>query len=162
MQHRIRATVNGVERALLVASHKTLLEMLSQQLGLRGAREVCGLGVCGACTVLVDGDPVSSCTHLAPFVDGRQVVTIEGLGAAGAWHPLQEAFRAHGASQCGYCTPAMILAAKALLDRSPSPSDDEIREHLAGNLCRCGAYGSILDAVRAVRDGNPSPRRWSV
>jgi aerobic-type carbon monoxide dehydrogenase small subunit (CoxS/CutS family) len=153
MAHRIRATVNGVERALTVASHETLLEMLSRQLGLRGAREVCGIGVCGACTILVDGDPVSSCTYLAAFADGRDVVTIEGLGAPGAWHPLQEAFRAHGAAQCGYCTPAMILAAKALLDRPGSPSDDEVREHLAGNLCRCGAYGSILAAVRAVRDG---------
>jgi aerobic-type carbon monoxide dehydrogenase small subunit (CoxS/CutS family) len=157
MEHRITPTVNGVERPLGVAAHETLLEMLSGRLGLRGAREVCGMGVCGACTVLVDGDPVSACTYLAPFVDRRQVLTIEGLGAAGAWHPLQEAFRAHGASQCGYCTPAMILAAKALLDRAPHPSDDEIRAHLAGNLCRCGAYGPILDAVRAVRDGNRSP-----
>jgi len=156
MRHQIRATVNGVERALGVSSHETLLEMLSRQLGLRGAREVCGMGVCGACTVLVDGDPISSCTYLAPFVDGREVLTIEGLGEAGAWHPLQEAFRAYGAAQCGYCTPAMILAAKALLDRAPRPSDDAIREHLAGNLCRCGAYGSILDAIRAVRDAAPT------
>jgi aerobic-type carbon monoxide dehydrogenase small subunit (CoxS/CutS family) len=158
MRHPIRATANGVERTLTVASHETLLEMLSRQLGLRGAREVCGIGVCGACTVLVDGDPVSSCTYLAAFADGHEIVTIEGLGAVGAWHPLQEAFRAHGAAQCGYCTPAMILAAKALLDRVSNPSDEQIREHLAGNLCRCGAYGSILDAVRAVRDGKRPAR----
>lgn len=153
MEHRIRSTVNGIERALVVSSHETLLEMLSSRLGLGGAREVCGMGVCGACTVLVNGRPVSSCTYLAPFVDGSTVVTIEGLAQAGVLHPLQEAFRSYAAAQCGYCTPALILAPKALLDRSQHAAGDEIRNYLAGNLCRCGGHGRILDAIRAVRDG---------
>lgn len=152
MEHRIRSTVNGTERTLLVSSEETLLEMLSNRLGLGGAREVCGMGVCGVCTVLVDGRPVSSCTYLAPFADGSTITTIEGLAQAGVLHPLQEAFRIHAAAQCGYCTPAIILAAKALLDHSPHAADDEIRDFLAGNLCRCGGYGRILDAIRAVRD----------
>lgn len=153
MEHQIRCTVNGVERRLLVSSDETLLKMLTRQLGLRGAREVCGMGVCGACTVLVDRVPISSCTYLAPFVDGSTIVTIEGLALGRALHPLQEAFKTFGASQCGYCTPGMILSAKALLDANPKPSEAEVKRALAGNLCRCTGYHRITKAVLSVVDG---------
>lgn len=153
MEHQIRCTVNGVERTLLVSSDETLLKMLTRQLGLCGAREVCGMGVCGACTVLVDRVPISSCTYLAPFVDGSTIVTIEGLALGGTLHPLQEAFQTFGASQCGYCTPGMILSAKALLDANPKPSEADVKRALAGNLCRCTGYHRIMKAVLSVVDG---------
>ncbi|MBI4527566.1 MAG: (2Fe-2S)-binding protein [Deltaproteobacteria bacterium] len=150
MQHQIRCTVNGVDRTLLVPSQETLLLTLSRRLGLCGAREVCGLGVCGACTVLVDGAPISSCTYLAAFADGSTILTIEGMAKGNALHPLQEAFIKLGASQCGYCTPGMILSAKALLDANPRPTETEIRRALAGNLCRCTGYNRIIQAVQSV------------
>jgi len=115
--------------------------------GLCGAREVCGMGVCGACTVLVDGAPISSCTYLAAFADGSNILTIEGVAKGNVLHPLQEAFQTFGASQCGYCTPGMILSAKALLDVNPKPSEAEIRRALAGNLCRCTGYNRIIKAI---------------
>ena len=124
--------------------------MLNRKLGLSGAREVCGLGVCGACTVLVNGAPISSCTYLAAFVDGSTILTIEGVAKGNALHPLQEAFIKFGASQCGYCTPGMILSAKALLDANPRPSEIEIRRALAGNLCRCTGYNRIIQAVQST------------
>ncbi len=147
MEHQIRCTVNGVEQTLLVPSQEMLLTMLNRRLGLSGAREVCGLGACGACTVLVDGAPISSCTYLAAFVDGRTILTIEGVAKGNVLHPLQEAFIKFGASQCGYCTPGMILSAKALLDANPKPSEVEIRRALAGNLCRCTGYNRIVKAI---------------
>ena len=127
--------------------------MLTRTLGLTGAREVCGMGACGTCTVLVDGVPVSSCTYLAPFVNGSTILTIEGLAQAGTLHPLQEAFRTFGASQCGYCTLVMILSAKALLDVNPEPSDADVKRTLAGNLCRCTGYHRIIEAVLSVSRG---------
>ncbi len=147
MEHQICCTVNGVDRTLLVPSQETLLMTLNRRLGLCGAREVCGLGVCGACTVLVDGAPISSCTYLAAFVHGSTILTIEGVAKGNVLHPLQEAFQTFGASQCGYCTPGMILSAKALLDANPKPSEAEVRRALAGNLCRCTGYNRIIKAV---------------
>ncbi len=127
--------------------------VLNRRLGLCGAREVCGIGVCGACTALVDGVPISSCTYLAPFVDGSTILTIEGLARRGVLHPLQEAFIKFRASQCGYCTSGMILSAKAFLDANPKPSEAELRRALAGNLCRCTGYQRIIQAIRSVADG---------
>jgi aerobic carbon-monoxide dehydrogenase small subunit len=153
LEHEIRCTVNRIEQTLLVSSEETLLKMLTRRLRLTGAREVCGMGVCGACTVLVDGVPISSCTYLAPFVNGSAILTVEGLAQQHALHPLQEAFRALGASQCGYCTPGMILSAKALLDFNPTPNRDEVMRVLAGNLCRCTGYHRIIEAVLSVARG---------
>ncbi|HEY5902633.1 MAG TPA: (2Fe-2S)-binding protein [Anaerolineales bacterium] len=129
---------------------RALLEVLRDDLGLMGTKEGCGVGVCGACTVLVDGRPQSSCHVLAAQLEGRQIVTIEGLGSDGQLHPVQQAFLAHGAFQCAYCTPGFILTTIALLAEIPSPTDEQIREYLAGNLCRCGSYQNIIRAVKAA------------
>ncbi|HHC08140.1 MAG TPA: (2Fe-2S)-binding protein [Actinobacteria bacterium] len=148
----VRLEVNGVTRRLFVAAHRTLLETLREDLGLTGTKHGCELGECGACTVLVDGTPTLSCLTLTVEVDGAEVVTIEGLGTVGDPHPLQRAFAAHGAAQCGYCTPAMILTAKALLDVDPEPTRTEIAEAIAGNMCRCTGYLPILEAIAAVAE----------
>jgi aerobic-type carbon monoxide dehydrogenase small subunit (CoxS/CutS family) len=136
----------------------TLLEVLRDACGLQGARETCGIGICGACTVLVDGEPISSCLLLAPLADGRTVLTIEGLGSGDELDPLQQAFVDNVAFQCSYCTPGMLLSAKALLATNPTPTRDEIARYLAGNLCRCGSYERILNAVytcsRSQKSGN--------
>ena len=153
MEHQIRCNVNGVDQTLLVPSQETLLMTLNRRLGLCGAREVCGLGVCGARTVLVNGVPISSCTYLAAFVDGSTILTIEGVAQGNVLHPLQEAFINFRASQCGYCTPGMILSAKALLDANPKPNETEVKKALAGNLCRCTGYHRIVQAVLSVVDG---------
>lgn len=142
-------TVNGTEHHLRVDPGETLLEVLRERMALHGARESCGQGVCGTCTVLVDGRAVATCVRLAVLSDGATVETVEGL-EDGALHPLQEAFIEHFAFQCGFCTPGMIMTAKELLDRNPRPTREEIREQLAGNICRCGAYGEIVDAVEAA------------
>jgi carbon-monoxide dehydrogenase small subunit len=128
---------------------ETLLHVLRERLRLTGTKEGCGKGECGACTVLLDGKPVNSCLVLAFEVDGREVVTIEGLGR-GELHPLQRAFVEHGAVQCGFCTPGLILAAKALLDEDPDPDEAAIRRGIAGNLCRCTGYVKVVDAIRAA------------
>lgn len=146
----INLKVNGVEYALEVAAHRTLLEVLREELGLMGTKEGCGEGECGACTVLVNGRPVTSCLMLAAQADGKEITTIEGLAAGGELHPLQKAFIEHGAVQCGYCSPGMILSAKALLDENPHPTEAEVREALVGNLCRCTGYKKIVEAVLAV------------
>lgn len=148
MKHNITVTVNGREHPVVVQSRTTLLELLRDELKLFGAREGCGVSMCGACTALVDDLPVSSCTYLAARVEGRTVTTIEGLGVNGDLHPVQRAFLASGGFQCSYCTPGMILTTVALLRENPTPSVGEIREYLAGNLCRCGAYPEILRAVQ--------------
>lgn len=145
---RILLTVNGVARELDVHPDERLLDTLRDRLGLTGTKEGCGSGECGACTVLLDGKPVNSCLVPSPQVDGRSVVTIEGLGRPGALHPIQQAFVDAAAVQCGYCTPGMILSSKALLDENPDPSETEVRESLAGNLCRCTGYVNIVKAVR--------------
>lgn len=147
MKHEIVLTVNGRAHQLVVESHRTLLEVVRDELKLFGARESCGTSLCGACTVWVDGSPVSSCTYLAARSHGRTVTTIEGLAPPDALHPVQRAFLDHGAFQCSYCTPGMILTAAALLKENPDPSVEEIKEYLAGNLCRCGAYPEIIEAV---------------
>jgi carbon-monoxide dehydrogenase small subunit len=127
---------------------ETLLTVLRDRLNFTGTKDGCGEGVCGACTMLLDGDPVSSCLLLAPYAEGKEITTIEGLGSDGKLHPLQKAFLDNGAFQCGYCTPGMILMAKALLDRTPRPSEEEIRDFMAGNICRCTSYVEIVGAVK--------------
>jgi len=124
------------------------LDVLREDLGLKGTKRGCDLGQCGACTVLLDGRPVLSCTLLSVQADGKKVTTIEGIASEGKLHPLQEAFVAEGATQCGFCTPGMILSAKALLDRNSNPADDEIRLAISGNLCRCTGYTKIIRAVQ--------------
>ena len=147
---RLRMTVNGQAVDTLSDGYKTLLEVLREDLQLTGTKHGCELGECGACAVLLDGKPVLSCLLLALECNGRQVETVEGLGASGTLHPLQEAFADLGAAQCGYCTPAILVTAKALLDQNPHPTRDQIREALSGNLCRCTGYLQIFEAVEAA------------
>ncbi len=142
--------VNGEEHSVAAGDSATLLEVLRENLHLTGTKHGCELGECGACTVLVDGVPVLSCLTLARRVEGSDVLTVEGLARNGRPHPLQEAFVAKGAAQCGYCTPGMLMTAAALLDRDRHPSIDEVKEALAGNLCRCTGYIKILEAVVAA------------
>ena len=146
----IRFVLNGEPVDLSFAPYKTLLEVLREDLGHTGTKHGCELGECGACAVLVDGKPVLSCLLLALECDGKSVLTVEGLGAEGKLHPLQDAFADLGAAQCGYCTPAILVTAKALLDHNPHPSRDQIREALSGTLCRCTGYLQIFEAVEAA------------
>jgi carbon-monoxide dehydrogenase small subunit len=154
----ITFTLNGRAVSAEVKPHHNLVEMLQGQFALTGARESCGQGLCGCCTVLVDGKPVSGCLYLAVFADGADVVTVEHLDSAGALDPVQEAFIEAGAFQCGYCTPGFVLMAKALLAEHPEPSDAEIKDYLSGNLCRCAAYPEIVNAVKmAARKNRAGP-----
>ena len=153
MKKTISLNVNGGERSVEVEARTTLLDMVREQFGLTGAKLGCDIQVCGACTLLVDGKPVSACSMLAVDVDGAVVETIEGLSTKDKLHPLQEAFMEFGALQCGYCTSGFILTAKALLDECPHPSDGQIRDYLAGNFCRCGCYQEIVQAVKNVALG---------
>jgi aerobic-type carbon monoxide dehydrogenase small subunit (CoxS/CutS family) len=146
----IRLTLNGEETDVSFAPYKTLLEVLREDLGHTGTKHGCESGECGACAVLVDGKAVLSCLLLAIECDRKNVLTVEGLGADGKLHPLQEAFADLGAAQCGYCTPAILVTAKALLDSNANPSRDQIREALSGNLCRCTGYQQIFEAVEAA------------
>jgi carbon-monoxide dehydrogenase small subunit len=158
MERMIRFTLNGRAVATTVATHETLVEVLQRRFDLRGARESCGQGLCGCCTALVDGRAVSACLFLAVFVDGARVSTIEDLGSPDRLDPVQECFIAAGAFQCGFCTPGFILMAKQLLEEQAEPSEDDIRHYLSGNLCRCGAYPEIIEAVKAAaqkRKGRP-------
>ncbi|HVQ75941.1 MAG TPA: (2Fe-2S)-binding protein [Candidatus Binatia bacterium] len=150
-------TVNGATVRLTVPAHALLLDVLRDRLGLKGAKRSCDVQVCGACTVLVDGDPVSACTYLAVEADGRAVRTVEGLGGGGALDPLQEAFIDHAAVQCGFCTSGILLTARALLDAEPAASPDTVRHHLRGSLCRCTGYRKIVEAILAcARPGGPA------
>ncbi|MEW6486493.1 MAG: (2Fe-2S)-binding protein [Thermodesulfobacteriota bacterium] len=154
-------TLNGRSVRAEVEPHRSLLWLLREHFDLTGAKEGCGVGECGACTVLVDGRAVNACLVLAGKAEGRDVVTVEGLGGAEALHPLQEKFVDKGAVQCGFCTPGMLLSAKALLDRNPRPTREEIRVALSGNLCRCTGYNQIVDAVHAaarIGGGGEAPR----
>jgi carbon-monoxide dehydrogenase small subunit len=144
----IRFRLNGHEVGAEVAPHHNLVEMLQNQFDLFGARESCGQGLCGCCTVLVDDVAVSGCLYLASFVDGADVRTVEGLDAGRILDPVQEAFIEAGAFQCGFCTPGFILMTKQLLDAHPAPAEDQIRHYLSGNLCRCAAYPEIIQAVK--------------
>jgi aerobic-type carbon monoxide dehydrogenase small subunit (CoxS/CutS family) len=143
-------SVNGEPAQASVAVYKTLLEVLREDLGLTGTKHGCELGECGACAVLVDGEPQLSCLTLALECEGRAIETIEGLARGPQLHPLQAAFADFGGSQCGYCTPGVIMTAKALLERNPSPTRDEIKEATAGNLCRCTGYQQIADAIEGA------------
>ena len=153
--------INGEHHEVLTEAHRTLLEVLRLDLGLSGTKENCLEAECGVCTVLLDGRAVNACILLAAQCQGREIVTIEGLAGPGGLHPLQRAFIEHGAVQCGYCIPGMILAAKAYLDQNPEPTEAEVREALAGNLCRCTGYQKIVDAVLGaaaeLRAGRISP-----
>jgi aerobic-type carbon monoxide dehydrogenase small subunit (CoxS/CutS family) len=147
--------VNGTDHELTVSAEHTLLEVLREEMDLVGAREGCGIGMCGACTVLVNGRAMSSCLMLAVQAQGKDILTIEGLGDDEGLHPVQQAFIDHAAFQCAYCTSGFILSTIALLDEQPAPGEDEIRENLAGVLCRCGSYANVLEAVRACgKTGN--------
>lgn len=140
-------TVNGQQHRVEVPARRTLVDLLRYDLGLTGTKEACGVGVCGACTVLIDGKMVASCITLSAQVSGARITTIEGVADEGRLHPLQDSFIDYGGLQCGICTPGQILAAKSLLDENPSPTEDEVRDWMMGNLCRCTGYYQILESI---------------
>ena len=146
--HKITVTVNGEVEVLSVSSNLTLLKMLREELALTGTKNGCSAGECGACTVIMNGEPVNSCMVLAAECDGAEITTVEGLAGKDALAPVQEAFIDEGGIQCGFCTPGFVVSSKALLDRNPDPSEEEIREALVGNLCRCTGYTTIIKAVQ--------------
>lgn len=148
--YRVNIEVNGEHQDLEVDGRWTLLRILRDVLGLTGAKRGCDLGECGACTILLDGEPVNSCMTLAAMCDGKRITTVEALGSSDALSPLQNAFLENDGGQCGYCTPGFVMSATALLESNPNPSDDEIRQALAGNICRCNAYGRIIESVRSA------------
>jgi carbon-monoxide dehydrogenase small subunit len=152
MKQKIEFEVNGKVQEVFVEPWRTLLQVLREELGFTGAKMGCDDGNCGACTVLVDGQAVKSCLMLAAQARGKKILTIEGLGSEENLHPLQQAFIDHFAVQCGYCTPGMIMTAKALLDENPGATEEDIREYLHGNICRCTGYVKIVEAVEAARD----------
>jgi carbon-monoxide dehydrogenase small subunit len=156
---RVTTTVNGEPTDMLVGSRQTLLDALRDELHFTGAKEGCGTGDCGACSVMLDGRLVCSCLVMAPEAEGRRIETIEGMAGEGGMHPLQRKFLEHAALQCGFCTPGLLVAAKALLDRNPDPTESEIRYWLAGNLCRCTGYDKI---IRAVQDAAAEMRQAEV
>ena len=149
MRRILKLHVNGEEFEILSEVHKTLLEVLREDLGLTGTKRGCDLGTCGACTVLIEGKPYLSCLTLAVDAQGKQITTIEGLIQEGELHPLQKAFVEKGAIQCGFCTPGMILTARAFLEEHPHPSEDEVKKAISGNLCRCTGYVKIIEAILA-------------
>jgi carbon-monoxide dehydrogenase small subunit len=155
MKTLLTCTVNGEERTVLADTRDTLLELLRERFALTGTKEGCSNGNCGTCTVLMDGAPVNACLVLALEVPGCAVTTIEGLSGGAALHPIQQALVDHGGTQCGFCTPGIVLSAKALLDANPSPTDAEIRHAIAGNLCRCTGYGKIVEAIAAAAAAAP-------
>jgi carbon-monoxide dehydrogenase small subunit len=150
--------VNGREIETSVKANQTLLEWLRDDLRLRGSREGCGVGVCGSCTVLVDGRPVSSCLMLATNAEGKEIQTIEGLAKGDELDPVQQAFLDQQAFQCGYCTSGMIMATKALLSSNPTPTEEEVRDYLSGNICRCGTYQEVMAAIKTLAEQNLANR----
>ena len=153
MKHILSFTLNDSPVDVLVKSTETLLDVLREQLGVTAPKRGCDSGDCGTCTVLIDGEPIRSCLTIALTVAGKEIVTVEGLSIDGELHPLQKAFHERGASQCGFCTPGMLMSAKALLDKNPNPSDNEIVDFMSGNLCRCGTYLEVAEAIQAVSGG---------
>lgn len=152
MKQDIVLKVNGITYNVNVETHRTLVEVLRETLGLTGTKKSCNEGECGACTVLIDGQPAASCLVLAVGAQGKEITTIEGLAEGETLHPVQEAFVKHAAIQCGYCTPGMVMVAKALLDENPNPTPAEVRKAISGNLCRCTGYQQIVDAVMAAAE----------
>jgi carbon-monoxide dehydrogenase small subunit len=148
--HKIYLTVNGRDEQVVVPSNMTLMRMLRESLALTGTKNGCSAGECGACTVLINGEPVNSCMVLAAECDGATIVTVEGLAGDEQLDPIQDAMIEAGGVQCGFCTPGILISSRALLDRNPNPSDDEIREALVGNLCRCTGYVRIIESVKAA------------
>jgi aerobic-type carbon monoxide dehydrogenase small subunit (CoxS/CutS family) len=163
MKQLVTFRINGLEEERAVHTHRTLLEVLRDEFKLFGAREGCGIGMCGACTVLLDGKPVSSCLLLAPLAEGKEITTIEGLADRGSLHPIQQAFIDHNAFQCSYCTPGFILTSKTFLEENPAPTAEDVRSYLAGNLCRCGSYvkieAAVMDAAERLRTGKAGSRQ---
>ncbi|CAG0957876.1 aerobic carbon-monoxide dehydrogenase small subunit [Gammaproteobacteria bacterium] len=152
MKQILHLKVNGQDHEVYTSVHKTLLEVLREDLNLTGTKHGCELGECGTCTVLIDGEPVLSCLTLPVQVQGREIMTVEGLADGAMPHPLQTAFGELGAAQCGYCTPGVLMSSKALLDKNPHPSREEIKHALAGNLCRCTGYNKIYEAVERASE----------
>jgi carbon-monoxide dehydrogenase small subunit len=150
MEQTIKFILNGVSTEVSLPPHWTLLTLLREKLRLTGTKEGCGIGECGACTVLLDGVPVHSCLLLALKVEGREVQTIEGLGSRESLHPLQQSFIDHGAVQCGFCTPGILMSSKALMEKNPCPTREEIKEAISGHLCRCTGYHQIFEAIEAI------------
>jgi carbon-monoxide dehydrogenase small subunit len=151
MAREISFVFNGNPMKMMIEDHWTLLHLIREELGYTGTKEGCGSGECGACTVIVDGEAVNACLYLASEIDGKRLTTIEGLAAVdGTLHPIQKSFVENGGIQCGFCSPGMILSAKALLDRTPNASVEDIKEAIAGNLCRCTGYVQIIDSIKAV------------
>jgi aerobic-type carbon monoxide dehydrogenase small subunit (CoxS/CutS family) len=146
----VKLTINKEIHEVAINVNRTLLEVLREDLSLTGTKESCGQGACGSCTILLDGLPVRSCLLLAVETEGRDITTIEGLSQGGKLHPVQDAFIEHHAIQCGFCSPGMILTASALLEKNPQPTEDEIRQALSGNICRCTGYAKIIGAVKAL------------
>jgi len=153
MKVLLRFTVNGILREVMVEPYQNLLDVLREDLGLTGAKKGCDSGHCGACTVLLQGKPVNSCLVLALDARDKEILTIEGLAQGGKLHPLQEAFLEHGAFQCGYCTPGILLTAKAFLEENPHPTEEEVKEALLGNLCRCTGYVRVIQAILSCAQG---------
>lgn len=156
MKH-IECTINGNRESLEVSPSETLLEMIRERLHLTGTKEGCGMGECGACTVIMDEVTVNSCLVLAAEADGRSIVTIEGIGTRETLHPVQESFVKHGGSQCGFCTPGMVVSGTYLLKKHPHPTEDEIREGIAGNFCRCTGYTKIIESIAAAGETMGEP-----
>lgn len=149
---QIKFSVNGKDYEVSVPPWRTLLEVIREELGLTGTKEGCGLGECGACTVIMDGKTVNSCLVLAAEADGKQITTIEGVANGDKLHPLQQAFIDHGGFQCGFCTPGMIMSSKALLDEKPRPTEEEIKQGISGNFCRCTGYTKIIESIKAAAE----------
>ena len=150
MNHQIHLKVNGVDHQLDVPARRLLVDCLRYDLGLTGTKEGCSVGVCGACAVLLNGEMIASCIALAVAADGAEIITIEGIAQDGKLHPVQQAFIDHGGFQCGICTPGQVIAAKSLLDNNPDPTEEEVREWMMGNLCRCTGYYGILESVMSA------------
>ena len=150
--YRVQFTINGEQVEVEVEPRETLLQVIRDKLNLMGTKEACGTGECGACTVLMDGKPVYSCLILAMEAEGKDILTVEGLAEGEKLHPLQEAFRDYGAVQCGFCTPGMLLTAKAFLDENPRPTELEVRTAIVGNICRCTGYVKIVEAILAAAE----------